>query len=341
MKKTLIIICLLCTAINGNAQKNLSTNDSISIFYNELVSTMKAEYFFKDKVNWVTIENELNERLKGFKNFKNSLSEITFLFDQLNASHCAVHFEENTFRGSNKGPSASDFSAQWLKKYESNPEFEVKILDSQYGYILMPGINILSDKESHKIAQPMYNQINELKNSKNIKGWIIDLRFNTGGAAPPMLLALYDLLGNNEIWGILDINQKRTDRIKLSKGKYLYNSKKSSYINPKGNLLDKEKVAIITNIATASSGEVTALAFKGRENIIFIGEETYGATTANIVRKLPFGAYMALTVGYDCDRNGVFHQKIMPDVQIVGKDNFDNLLLDGNIQEGIKYIDKK
>lgn len=341
MKKTLIIISLLCISVNGTAQKKLTTNDSISIFYNELVSTMKAEYFFKDKVDWITVETELNEKLKDFKNFKNSLWEITFLFDQLNASHCAVHFEDYTFRVSNKGPSASDFSEQWKKKYKSNPEFEVKILDSQYGYIMMPGINILSDKESHKIAQPMYNRINKLKNSKNIKGWIIDLRFNTGGAAPPMILALYDLLGNNEVWGILDINQRRTDRIKLSNGKYLHNSKKSSYINPKGNLLDKEKVAIITNVATASSGEVTALAFKGRENTLFIGEETYGATTANIVRKLPFGAYMALTVGYDCDRNGVFYEKIIPDVQITGKDNFDNLLLDGNIQEGIKYINGK
>jgi hypothetical protein len=341
MKKTLMIIVLLFTTIYGTAQKNLSTNDSIGIFYNELVSTMKAEYLFKDKVNWVTIETELNEKLKSYRNFKNSLNEITFLFDQLNASHCAVHFEEDTFRDSNVGPSASDFSAQWVKKYESNPKFEVKMLDNQYGYILMPGINILSDKESHKIAQPMYNQINELKNSKSIKGWIIDLRFNTGGAVPPMLLALYDLLGNNDVWGILDINKKRTDRIKLSKGKYLYNSKKSSYINPKGNLLDKERVAIITNIATGSSGEVTALAFKGRENTIFIGQETYGATTTNGVRKLPFGAYMALTVGYDCDRNGVFYPKIIPDVQIIGKDNFDNLHLDRNIQEGIKYIDEK
>lgn len=100
-------------------------------------------------------------------------------------------------------------------------------------------------------------------------------------------------------------------------------------------------MAIITNIATASSGEVTALAFKGRENTIFIGEDTNGATTANSVRPLPFGAYMALTVGYDSDRNGDFYEKIIPDVQIIKKDNFDNLLLDGNIQEGIKYFEQK
>lgn len=341
MKRNLIIICLLCTTISVTAQKNLSTNDSIDNFYNELVSTMKAEYFFKDKADWSQIETELNERLRDSKNFKSSLNEITFLFDQLNASHCTVHFEENAYKDSNKGLIASDFSKQWLKKFETKPQFEVKILDNQYGYILMPGIDILSDKESHKIAQPMYNQINELKNSKNIKGWIIDLRFNIGGAVSPMLLALYDFLGDNDVWGVLDINKKITDRIKLSKGKYKYNSKKTSYIKPKGELLDKVKVAVITNIATASSGELTAIAFKGRENTIFIGQETYGATTTNVVRNLPFGAYMALTVGYDCDRNGEFYEKIIPDIEITKQDNFENLLLDENIKEAIKYINKK
>lgn len=341
MKKILIIICLFCTAIKGTAQNNLSAKDSISTFYNKLVSTMKAEYFFKDKVDWNQIKTELNERLRDSKNFESSLNEITFLFDQLNASHCSVHFQEKIYKDSKKGPIASDFSKQWLKKYETKPKFEVRILDNQYGYILMPGINILSDKKIHKIAQPMYNQINDRKKSKNLKGWIIDLRFNTGGAVSPMLLGLYDFLGDNEVWGILDNDKKRTDRIKLSNGKYKYNSKKTSYIKPKGELLDKIKVAVITNIATGSSGEVTALAFKGRENTIFIGEKTYGATTANVVRNLPFGAYMALTVGYDCDRNGKFYEKIIPDIKITKQDNFDNLLIDENIKEAIKYINEK
>lgn len=40
-----------------------------------------------------------------------------------------------------------------------------------------------------------------------------------------------------------------------------YNLKPIASIKPKGKLLDKAKAAIITGILTASSGEVTALAF--------------------------------------------------------------------------------
>ena len=341
MKKNFIIIYLLFTAINVSAQKNLSTKDSISTFYNKLLSTMKAEYLYKDKVDWPQTESELNKRLQNHTNFKSSLKEITFLFDEVNAGHCSVHFKENVYNDSKESFNASDFSGQWIKKFKTNPTFEVKVLDNQYGYILMPSINVLDSRKVHKIAQPLYDEINRIKKSKKIKNWIVDLRFNSGGSCEPMILSLYDLLGDNNVWGMLDINKKIISRIKHSKGKYKYDSKKSSYINPEGELLDRSKVAIITGIATASSGEVTAMAFKGRPNTVFIGEKTYGATTANQVRDLSFGAYMALTVGYDCDRNGEFYERIVPDIEIKRQDNFDDLLLDGNIKEAIKYIEEK
>lgn len=53
---------------------------------------------------------------------------------------------------------------------------------------------------------------------------------------------------------------------------------------------------------------------------------------------LPFGAYMTLSMGFDCDRNGKFYEHIVPDIEISKQDNFDDLLVDKNIQEGIKFI---
>ena len=341
MKKILLILFVFCTVFNVTAQKNLSVSDSIFTFYKELVSTMKAEYLYKEKIDWSETESELNRRLEKYTHFKSSLNEITFLFDRVNAAHCSVNFRGNVYKDSKGGLTASDLSDEWLKKYAKKPQFEVKVLDDQYGYILMPGIDVLNSKKVNKIAQSMYDEIDKIKISKNIKGWIIDLRFNTGGACMPMLLSLYDFLGDNNVWGTLDVNKKQLSKVKLKNGNYIIGSKKEYSLNPNGELLDKATVVIITGIATASSGEVTALGFKGRENTIFVGEKTYGATTSNVIRDLPFGAYMALTMGYDCDRNGIFYAKIIPDIEITDQDNFGNLLLDGNIKEGIKYIEGK
>lgn len=340
MKKIVGIIGLLCCSYQLQAQKIKTSQDSIHTFYDELFSVMKKDYVYKDNVNWSEIESEISQIISQYTDFQSSLIEVTSILDFAKADHSKISYKNAHFTGSFDGPTEKDFSEQWLKKYATHPGFEVKVLDNQFGYILMPAMSFDDRRREniHKQSQPMYDAIHKVKTSQELKGWIIDLRFNTGGDSEPMLLALYDFLGNNNIWGVLDIDKKQINEVKFNNGKYISNSKKSSYINPKGALLDKTKVAIITNIATGSSGEVTALAFKGRENTIFIGEKTNGKTTANYVRVLPFGALFYLTMGFDCDRNGVFYDQIIPDVTIDKKDNFDDLMQDENIQESIKFI---
>lgn len=342
MKRILVIVVFLGFIFNATAQKLNTSRDSIDVFYNKLFSDMKNGYIFKDKVDWLEIEPKVRQHLGQYSDFQSSLKEVTDLFDFAKANHCRIFYNHAEFSGTNHGPTTKDFSEQWVKKFTTKPGFEAKVLDNEIGYILIPGMLIEdnSSKNIHNLSQPMYDAINKIKSTNNIKGWIIDLRFNTGGNCRPMLLALYDFLGDNDVWSSIDINGKQISRTNLKNGKYMDNGKKISYINPKGVLLDKAKVAVITNLATGSSGEVTALAFKDRENTIFIGEKTNGMTTTNINVDFPFGAYMTLTVGYDCDRNGKFYKQIIPDILISRQDDFDNLLLDNNIREAINYLSK-
>ena len=103
----------------------------------------------------------------------------------------------------------------------------------------------------------------------------------------------------------------------IHKSVSLDKDKTTSYINPKEELLDKVRVAVITNMATGSSGEVTALAFKGRRNTIFIGEKTHGAMIANVRRNLSFGAFIALTTSYECDRKGNSMKKYVQTLKLM------------------------
>ncbi|WP_379090159.1 S41 family peptidase [Pedobacter sp. UC225_65] len=343
MKKTLGIFFILSLALHLHAQEKMTAQDSIKVFYDGLFSALKTGYLYKKNVDWKTVEPETKQNLTVYNSFKNSLGEIKILFDKIGATHCGVYDQQNKYAATAKIISKDDYSEQWKKKYGTKPSFEAKVLNEKYGYILMPGMLFFdtSPENIHKIAQPLYDQIADLKTKHEIEGWIIDLRFNTGGNSTPMLLSLYDFLGDNEIWGSLNVNKKTENRFKLKKGKYIDNSKIVLYINPSGALLDQAKVAVITNRFTASSGEVTALAFKGRPSTLFIGESTYGATTGNIFWPLPFGMTMALTTSYDSDRNGNYYEKIIPDIVVLKQDNFDHLLSDKKIQEAIKFISVK
>lgn len=343
MKKLLLILFILSSTFNVKAQELQTSQDSIKIFYDDIFHAMKVGYLYKENVNWNELESEIKDNLKQYDDFNSSLKEVKTIFDLTKADHSKVYYNEKVYSGNFEVSTIDDFSAEWVKKFKTDPSFEVKIINDDIGYILMPGIMYTdySSENIHNIAQSMYDEISKVKSTNDIKGWIIDLRFNTGGNCDPMILALYDFLGNNDVWGVLDINKKMTDKIKLTNGKYKYNSKKSSYINPNGMLLDKAKVAILINSATGSSGEITALAFKGRENTIFIGERTNGKTTSNMMASLPFGAFMTLTIGLDSDRNGNYYEHIIPDIAVLKRDNFDDLVLDGNIQQALKFLTEK
>lgn len=342
MNKFLGLIGVFFLAININAQKIKTSQDSTKVFYDKLFKSLEVAYLHKKDFDWKKLKAETFKNLETTKDFKSSLKEVKVLFEKIGADHSKVMYQ-----GKNYGPTVDvsweNFSDSWMRKFKAKPEFEAKILDEKYGYILMPNISFddFSSENVHKIAQPLYDKVAELKMSNKLEGWIVDLRFNTGGNSSPMLLALYDLLGDTVVWGTLDANKKLTNSTKFNKGVYDQGEKKPSYIKPSGELMDKSKVAVLISGLTASSGEVTALAFKGRSNTIFIGEKTLGKTTSNMVVTLPFDARMPLSIGYDCDRNGIYYQQIIPDIFVSKQDNFDDLLQDKNIQEAIQFFTKK
>lgn len=339
-KNILVLFLVFGLSVHLNAQKAKTSQDSVKVFYNQLFSSLKKSYLHRKSIDWEFVEAETNENLKKYTSFKSSLDEIKVLFGKIGATHCIV------FKGQSRYSVKADipaFSEQLKKKLDAKTGFEVKVIDGKYGYIIVPKIVFLdmSPENTHKIAQPLYDQIRDIKTKNQLEGWIVDLRLNSGGNAEPMLLALYDFLGNNEIWASLDVNKKPENKYKLSNGTYLYNSKKLSYIHPDGESLEHSKVAVITGLLTASSGEITALAFKGRPHTAFIGETTLGYTTGNVQTKLPFDFDMALTTSYNGDRNGVYYERVIPDILVSQQDNFDNLLLDKNIQEAVKFFQEQ
>jgi len=325
---------------NKDNESRIGAADSINVFYKALFKSLKADYLHRKSIDWKSLEDETYRNIQSYNNFKTSLNEIRNLFDKIKATHCIVYNGDDKYTVTRKVISKDLYSSQWKSKYDSKPRFEVKVIDGKYGYILMPGMSFSDNSAEHmsQIAQPMYDEIVKIKAGNNIKGWIIDLRFNTGGNSAPMLLALYDFLGNTDIWGELDENKKLVRKYKLTNGGYIQKSQTIASIKPNGKLLDKERVALITGIFTGSSGEVTALAFKGRQNTIFIGENTAGYTTGNVTWPLPFNSLIALTTGYYSDRDGNYYPFIYPDVVVSKQDNFQDLMADANVQKAIEFI---
>ena len=87
--------------------------------------------------------------------------------------------------------------------------FSGKLLDQNIGYLHLRGFNTTDSINSIIYADSLQNLIKSIDN-RNIKGWILDLRENTGGSCWPMLAGLGPLLGNGICGYGIDNNHKKS-----------------------------------------------------------------------------------------------------------------------------------
>lgn len=338
--KKIIPALLLLSSLQSFAQ-HLSTRDSISLFYDSLIYQLKENYLYTETTNWESV-NPIKEKALEAKNFGESLELCSAVFDTIAGSHLNI-FSEYGWYTWTKGRQyrEDEFSASFVAKYETQPKFEVKILNDNYGYIFIPSmlmINIPQDSINME-AQRMYDQIMEVANVRSIHGWIIDLRFNGGGNVFPMLAALYHLLGDNTAYVVLDINSAISGFTDLDKGKVFDKRKERASVVPKSNPNIRVPVALITGITTGSAGELIVVSFKGRDHVKVIGEPTAGMLTGNKLTQLPFDVKLTLTSGYLADRKGHYQPYIKPEISIEKQANFEDLSKDPNIIEAIKFFE--
>jgi len=153
-----------------------------------------------------------------------------------------------------------------------------------------------------------------------------------------MLAFLYHLIGDADVYTLLDRNQEITLVHKLVQEEFLSGDKMEVAIQAQKAARPKVPVALITGKLTASAGEDIAVAFRGRDKVRFIGEPSAGYLSGNDLFDLPFGIQMALTTGLIADPAGHYTENIVPDILIEKQDNFKDLLLDKNIQEALGFF---
>lgn len=152
-------------------------------------------------------------------------------------------------------------------------------------------------------------------------GWVVDLRSNTGGNMWPMLLGMGPLLGDAKgadpvgMFLLADKRQPwayREGAVWLD-GKAVVGSRNTQYtLRHPG-----APVAVLFGPRTASSGEASVLAFRGRAASRSFGQPSAGYSTANTPQRLPDGSLLLLTGSVIADRNGVGDgNRLQPDVMV-------------------------
>lgn len=329
------------TSIASPTDEATTEQTNIKTFYEALFDHLERDYLHRKDYEWPSLREQTVLRALDAENFSASIALTPSLFDSIKCNHCQIFMGDN-FYGStlNKSLSQDDFSNEFLLEYQEKPMFSVKLLNGKYGYINIPGMLLidLSIEELSVKTQEMYDQIVKLSKSNSIEGWFIDLRFNIGGNAYPMITALHHLLGDRVVYKVKDNDGTVLSEQRLKKGQFFTDDILRTKADISLPADTTTPVAIIIGKLTASAGENVAVAFKHRDNVIYIGEESYGHLTGNDLVDLPQGGQFAITTGYIVDEDGEYRPTIKPDIKVSKQDNFEHLILDGNVATGIEFI---
>jgi carboxyl-terminal processing protease len=178
---------------------------------------------------------------------------------------------------------------------------------TNYGYVALPRCTA-KDNDGLLIYAADVRRILTDLSGQSPKGWIIDLRGNTGGNMWPMLTGIGPILGDGIVGSFVAADGNMT---------WFYQDGRTGTRNPAGLetvsltlddapvlVAPSAPVAVLVDSSTASSAEAITIAFHGRPETRFFGTRTAGKSTAVQPFKLDDGAELYLTTAIDADRTG-------------------------------------
>jgi hypothetical protein len=147
-------------------------------------------------------------------------------------------------------------------------------------------------------------------------GIVLDFANNHGGNMWPMLAGLAPLLTEGVLGYFQDAHGNR--QAIARQGDILFLAGKPLAFRAGGAQPAHAagRVAIVVGPGSASSGEIVPIMFHGQANVRLFGQPTSGHSTANVMRELPNGGFVAVTTGTTLDRDGMmFGGTVEPDVR--------------------------
>jgi hypothetical protein len=307
------ILLLLLTIILGCSEKEptpkattLTTDPVIEHHLREIIGLMRNYSINRKIIDWNSFEKQTLNLALGAQTIEQAEVAILSALTTLNDRH-SFYITPN---GKTIRANSSCFN--------SNPSLNIP-LPKDIAYVKISGFSGTSEAATI-FAEEIQNAIRK-KDNDDIKSWIVDLRGNSGGNMWPMLAGVGPILGEGILGYFID-----PDGVEqvwgYSQGQSIFANNTAIAVSEPYRLKNPNpKVAVLTNGATASSGEAVVIAFKQRPNTRSFGAGTCGLSTANRTLILSNNSLLLLTVSTMADRNkNMYGLSVTPDVLQEGDD---------------------
>jgi carboxyl-terminal processing protease len=305
-------------------QSPTAISSDAAAFLDNAIDIMRQHALHGQGVDWVAVRTEAFKRAGGAFNPIDTYPAIYWTLVQLGdtGSHLRLPpglypdqialMQQAEKEAAEKAPAGTRTEASTPTAFTVRrlPEGHVVTMGgNNFGYVVLPRCSAKDNDGVLLYAADVRRILTDLS-TQNPKGWIIDLRGNTGGNMWPMLTGIGPILGDGVVGSFVAAD---------GNVKWFYQDGKTGTRNPAGVetvslTLDEAPVlngvnptapvAILVDSSTASSAEAITIAFHGRANTRFFGSHTAGKSTAVQPFKLDDGAELYLTTAIDADRSG-------------------------------------
>jgi carboxyl-terminal processing protease len=328
----IIAICILLTVFDAGSA--FGQTKEVRFLIDTVITVMKANSVNRDKVNWKQIEATAFSEAVGKENAYQLGPIFRNLLKSLNDFHGYILCWDSTYRWHR--PEA-EYSDSIKKEWKKGVFLQTAILSGNIGYLRVPYISFDKRPALDKKAQTLNDSLCSLLN-QHVKGIVLDLRLNGGGAMYPMILGLEQLLHEGTLGSFETMDKQKW--IIRDNNFYLDTTLLTSII-PKCSIQKTNiPVAILIGQGTGSSGEFLAISFKKRENTIFIGSNTAGYVTSTKGFQINDAVYILLATGYGRDRQGqIYEDALTPDIYNNEPDSFNDIKNDKKVVAAMKWID--
>lgn len=204
-------------------------------------------------------------------------------------------------------------------------------INSSIGYMIIPTFSGGTDGLS--LTDPRYLVIDEILSKwKDMKGIIIDLRWNHGGNSNNAETVASRFADKLRVYSEY--------REKIGPGKQDFSPWRNSTIEPKGNFQFHKPVVVLTSRTTASSSEMFVMAMQVLPHVTIVGDTTGGGVGAPVYRELPNGWTYRLSTRYYADalRRIIEGVGISPDVHVITTAADSANGIDRILEKGIEII---
>lgn len=283
-----LIFVFISIAYNVKSNELNQSSDSPQLYVAEILTLIKQHAITKNRVNLEELSLKVKELSKNAKSIQETYPSIKMAFKLLKTNHTSLRTEN--------GELAAYYSN--LKCGEIINNFVPNLIN--IGYIRVNAFSSLDLWEQKLFALFLQTKISE-QDQDNLLGWIVDLRWNTGGNMWPMIAGIGPLLGNGT-YGYF-INENISSWGYQDGASVVNGNPRVSVSSPYKLLNSNPKIAVLSSNNIASSGEATLISFKEHNNVRIFGTNTCGQSTANRTFVLSDGSRLNLTVSTMADKS--------------------------------------